>query len=467
MRTLFRRCLDCGTSTPACPSCAAGEKCSLSLSSCNVCASTSCVKIADSDSSTGQVTTTSSHKSVAGAIAGGVIGGIVVIILIIYLVWRFWIKKRRQEFDGTEYPEEGSEKGGDAFSARRNARASTHTVASIASSTLTRASNIIQIAYIPGVTNRSVESSPDPLAPPVPPIPAAASTMNSAASTPQIGQEQHFFMPSNLRYSDYSEHSDRPQSMAPSVASTAYRNNAVVDPVPAQTMMPGKATTVSVKSGRNSPTGHHRSPTPPMPAIDPRKHGHMLFNTGSPIVARTATAKSVNVSRSTSTKTANNGAKKDYSGSEPPRAALTIGQDRSIASSSPRHNGNSSTFDDASSDEEIEPNTLAGVSLMGHGRRSPATTTIYDSPVSKQSSFKPTGSSPVSSQSRSSPGLQGRRPSRGGLGHKKTSSLNQIIEEATRRATLDPQHGGLGSFSTGNVSRGASPFSDAHAAATP
>lgn len=148
---------------------------------------------------------------------------------------------------------------------RRDARASTHTVASIASTVLTRASNIIQIAYIPGVTNRSAPSTPGLLVPPVPPIPIAL----SSASTPRYEQE-HFFMPGDLRDSTYSGISDRTSYARTSVASTIYGKNAIVSPVPAQTVIRGKAAVVSVKSnGANTPGDL----TPPVPSVDYSKYG--------------------------------------------------------------------------------------------------------------------------------------------------------------------------------------------------
>ncbi len=152
------------------------------------------------------------------------------------------------------------------FTMRRDARASTHTVASIASTVLTRASNIIQIAYIPGVTNRSAASTPGLLVPPIPPIPIA---LSSASTTPRYEQE-HFFMPGDLRDSTYSSISGRTSYARTSVASTIYGKNAIVSPVPAQTVIRGKAAVVSVKSnGANSPGDL----TPPVPNVDYGKYG--------------------------------------------------------------------------------------------------------------------------------------------------------------------------------------------------
>jgi len=204
----------------------------------------------------------------AGAIAGGVIGGVIAIAVATYLVWRFCIKPRRQQFEQEDWIDEREEEteAEKDFAMRRDARASTHTVGSIASTVLSRASNIIQIAYIPGVTNRSDPSTPGLLVPPVPPIPIA---LSSAASTPRFEQE-HFFMPGELLDSTYSGISDRTSYARTSVASTIYGKNAVVSPIPAQTVIRGKAAVVSVKSnGANSPGDM----TPPVPSVDYSKYG--------------------------------------------------------------------------------------------------------------------------------------------------------------------------------------------------
>lgn len=192
------------------------------------------------------------------------------IAAVTYLVWRYCIKTQRQEYvqDNWIEEQEGESAAEKEFTMRRDARASTHTVASIASTVLTRASNIIQIAYIPGVTNRSQPSTPGLLVPPVPPIPIALSS-SSSANTPSFEQE-HFFMPGDLRDSTYSGISDRTSYARNSVASTVYGKNAVVSPVPAQTMIRGKAAVVSVKSnGPGTPSG---TLTPPVPSVDYGKY---------------------------------------------------------------------------------------------------------------------------------------------------------------------------------------------------
>lgn len=153
---------------------------------------------------------------------------------------------------------------------------STRSVASMASTVLTRASNVIQIAYIPGVTNRSPPDSPALLAPPIPPIP-------SAMSSPRFAQDAHFFMPGDLRDSTYSDMTeDQRHSMAPtitpslaraSVATTVYGKNAVVSPQPAQRAFRGAPKFVTVKSGATTPgsTSGASVSTPPVPTV-PRPH---------------------------------------------------------------------------------------------------------------------------------------------------------------------------------------------------
>ncbi|KAF4626533.1 hypothetical protein G7Y89_g11624 [Cudoniella acicularis] len=269
--SLFRRCVDCNTTqVPACPSCGSGEVCSLVTLTCDNCQHTICVASPSSSAAAtiSSVTKSSNTGPNVGAIAGGVIGGVLAIATVTYLVWRFCIKTKRQQYEQDDWVEDQDEAtlAEKDFTMRRDARASTHTVGSIASTVLTRASNIIQIAYIPGVTNRSAPSTPGLLVPPVPPIPIA---LSSASSTPRYEQE-HFFMPGDLRDSTYSGISDRTSYARTSVASTIYGKNAIVSPVPAQTVIRGKAAVVSVKSNGASSPGDM---TPPVPSVDYGKYG--------------------------------------------------------------------------------------------------------------------------------------------------------------------------------------------------
>ncbi|KAM0198224.1 hypothetical protein ACHAPA_011931 [Fusarium lateritium] len=278
-----------------CPKCADDEVCQFTVPlDCTMCATSICEKDPDSSVSSG-----SSGPNV-GAIVGGVLGGIAVIAIATYTVWRFCIKPKRSQIPTSIYVEDTDAIQSEKDAASRGTRPhSTHTVHSIASTVLTRASNIIQIAYIPGVTNRATPTSPNVLVPPVPPIP-----MHHAEANRSLGNDdQHFFVPGDLRdstYSGLSGYSDRTSyartSYAPrsSVASTIYGKQAQVL-TPAQTGMRAKPTVVSVKSVGNS---SGELVAPPVPAIDfgrfgngRPKSGASAFSVGSTFLnsANTAT----------------------------------------------------------------------------------------------------------------------------------------------------------------------------------
>ena len=412
-----------------------------------------------------------------------------------FLFWRFCIRKRRQQYTQNDWPEASTmEKHDDAFTMQRDARASVHSVRSIASTVLTRASNVIQIAYIPGVTNRSVDSTPD-LVPPVPPIPAV-SPAGSAATTPHSGQDQHFFMPSDLRDSTYSDYTvDRTSyarsSMAPSLAtsmgrgsvpSTAYRASAIVNTVPAQTAIRGKANPVAVaikSSAKSSPVGTPRSATPPEPIMDRKRNvprqDSIKTNTTSPIVARLGVPKAVNVTKAQSNSPAAPRAITNASPANSENTQRGLVPLERHASNASRHNAGSSTFDDASSSDEDSP---ADQSLMGHDKLPQFVKTASLSSKSRNSPSKSFSSapdlrgSPAMFSSSSTPDSQARHNA--SKGHRKkqqrSGSLNQIIEEAARRASREPRHGGLGSVGSMlnfQKEHKEGPFSDAHVAESP
>lgn len=268
-----KRCVACEQGALSCEgiNCPANQVCVQASRTCDQCASVGC----EFDPTAGVA---APSKPNVGAIAGGVIGGVAFVAILTFIVWKYCLKgKRRPMSQMTEWQDVDTtqeEKVEDDFQSRRSARASTHTVASMASSVLTRASNIIQIAYIPGVTNRSGPGSPDLLVPPVPPIPAMSPS--SGMSTPYSTADQHFFLP-DFRDSVMSSSTAGRTSIAPSlaqrgsVASTMYRQNAIVSPLPAQTIVRGKAAVVSVKStSTNSPAETPSMETPPVPQIDPK-----------------------------------------------------------------------------------------------------------------------------------------------------------------------------------------------------
>lgn len=265
--------------------------CILQPTTCDACSSVVCATDPTYNDST-------SGKPNVGAIAGGVVGGIFFVAILTFVIWKYFLKgKRRQhvEADWQEAEVAEQEKAQDDFASRRSARASTHTVTSMASSVLTRASNIIQIAYIPGVTNRGGPGSPDLLVPPVPPIPAMSPSLGLNNSYP--ASEQHFFVP-HFRDSMASTSTGGRQSIAPSlarnsVASTMYRQNAIVSPLPAQTVVRGKAAVVSVKSGGSSSGSDSMSvDTPPVPQIDP-KHNIKPIRIQMPGISPQTSARSI------------------------------------------------------------------------------------------------------------------------------------------------------------------------------
>ncbi|RKF65159.1 hypothetical protein OnM2_012006b [Erysiphe neolycopersici] len=250
--------------SPACPVCAEGEICSLLAPSCDECQRTVCVAqtaVPVTINTVSRSSSSSSHEP--GAIAGGVIAGVLTISIAIYLIWRNCIKSKRSSYQEHNWSEDSEDSGGteNSFISRRNTRASTHTVSSLASTVFTRASNIIQIAYIPGTSNRSDPTTPVFLVPPVPPIPLALTS--NYGSTPSFEQE-HFFMPSDLRDSTYSTMSSQTSLGRNSVASTIYGNNAVISSISAQRGIRGKAAVVSVKSTAGTVEGN----IPPIPSYD-------------------------------------------------------------------------------------------------------------------------------------------------------------------------------------------------------
>lgn len=220
------------------------------------------------------------QRTNVAAIAGGVIGGVALVAFIVFMLWRFGIKKRReqQELEAEEWEEDdiAQQKHLHGFNAMRSRSdaASTRTKASLAGSFLSRASNIIQIAYIPGVTNRNRSGNNSLLTTPVPPIPAMYAENKKSPLSNQ--DDALFFRPGDLRGSTYSGSSsirsgnrdtqytarsgnnrDTQYSITPSLArssvfSEVYHDDATADPMPALTVMRGAPRMVSVKSSAAS-----------------------------------------------------------------------------------------------------------------------------------------------------------------------------------------------------------------------
>lgn len=468
--SLIRRCVECPDGTPSCPTCASDETCLLQSISCDKCPSAKCVKVG---SLPGQ--SQAPRPSSTPAIAGGVVGGVVFIMLATFLIWWFCIRKRRQQWDeqvwtDTDQSFNGVEKR-DQNGLNREARQSTRSMGSIASTVRTRASNVIQIAYIPGVTNRSPTESPGLLPPPVPPIRLGSATTSTTTTSPNFEQDRHFFMPNDLRDSTCSDMSGR-QSLSPSLArasnaTTIYRSHAEVSPRPAVQALRGKAAVVTVnKSGNNSPSDSTtlEEATPTVPQAQKG-----MIN--SPIVARNVTARPIEVKKSNSGKKSNSAKK----------AQIPTLANLQAASANKRVSlrAQPQTKEERSDSEADASTQLLSSSRPRH--QSTVETIIEDTPALLQSQFTNTTTSssssasgisaPPSSPPRSSAPRTSRAGSRSptsasghipGHLHKKSGSLNSLIEEAMSRAARDPVHGGLGSISENHQNHPMSRGSQSH-----
>ncbi|KAJ5161329.1 hypothetical protein N7492_006721 [Penicillium capsulatum] len=360
--SLFKRCVKCDDGFPACPTCKSDETCSVTSPSCDQCAQAKCIPNPNASSDPPP------KQNNAGAIAGGVVGGVLVLVAILFVIWWFVIRPRRAE-------RAARQEKSNQFSAARSERKSTQ---SIASTVLTRASNVIQIAYIPGVTNRSPPETPHTLVPPVPPLPGA---------TP----DQHFFMPGDLRDSSWTQttgHQSFSPTLRSSVATTVYRNDAIVSAAPAQQIQRSRANIVSVHnaSGENTPTASTPvmitpRDAPAVPAITSSQLAKAEATQDGPssIVARTVTAKPVMV-RGASVK------KKD--GSSPPREINSPKPATVASGSTGKFDHNTSTFDGNSSDEEDYDETRPSTLSHSSGAKHNAAYTIDDNRSNRSGPFQ-------------------------------------------------------------------------------
>lgn len=342
-------------------------------------------------------------------------GGVVAVAIAAFLVWWFCVRRKRRTTALAWEPPEKRDQSTLARSARQSA------AHSIASTVLSRASNVIPIAYIPGVTVRSPPDSPG-IPPPMPGFPG------SNVSTP--GPEQHFFMPNDLRDSTWSDTSsiDPRISLAPSLArSTFYGDNAVVPPVPAVQAFRAQANVVSVKSGVTTPSGLSvNTRSPPIP------QGAKLSSSNSSIVAKNVTARPIEI-------------KKAGSGPRVP----TLGNLAKASAVKKTESTNSS--------EKSIPVFFDEKEVVDSKKEE-----VEDSPVSPL--VKPKPSFATFSSARSS-SVSAILPSDGPLGststtvhrHSKSEGLNAMIEEAINRAR-DPHMSVRPEFRK----QDSGPFSDQH-----
>ncbi|KAK7208482.1 hypothetical protein BZA70DRAFT_273845 [Myxozyma melibiosi] len=235
MRLFGRACVTCNDTNPSCPTCDDNEQCQLTLQTCSSCAATYCVSL-DSSSSSASASASAaatsaaaaghfSHSTNTGAIAGGVVGGLAFVAIVLVALFLFYRRKRSRatvarlsnSFGGDdEKPDRVSSvlssPRNDVYNIADDAQ-STHTVHSVADSTITRASNIIPIAYIPGVINRSNPSSPS-YVPPIPEMPIEHAGASSGA--PSMQQQQ----------SDYSAFAQQQQQPYTDAQDPVYMNPA-------------------------------------------------------------------------------------------------------------------------------------------------------------------------------------------------------------------------------------------------
>ncbi|CDK28602.1 unnamed protein product [Kuraishia capsulata CBS 1993] len=164
-------CITCPTSSPSCPSCADDEECVQITQTCTSCPKTYCAKgssslgnytSGSSSSSSSTSSSSSSHMSSAkiGGIAGGVSVGVFLIFgALMFFAWKYYFKNKfffhREQLYDLDEDEDGNKVGDNAgLLDGTEKRMSQVTVGSKANSVLTKASNIINVAYIPGVTIR-------------------------------------------------------------------------------------------------------------------------------------------------------------------------------------------------------------------------------------------------------------------------------------------------------------------------
>ncbi|KAI5290509.1 hypothetical protein KEM54_001313 [Ascosphaera aggregata] len=237
--TVLRRgcVVDCPPD-PDCSGCKADERCKLVTQTCTECAHTVCVGSDGPPGSDGESGAGGTPKTNCGAIAGGIVGGVVV-IAVIWCLWWFCIRRRKDqvpnEIEKSTPP--AVVEPPDGLAPPQLYRRSL--APSVASTVLTRTSNCIPIAYIPG------------------------------ASGP-LGQnpnyDDRYFHPHELRNSVFSETSSDGASITPSlarssIATTLFRSDAVISPVPAQQVIAGKAAVVSLRPAPSSDITAQKAPS--------------------------------------------------------------------------------------------------------------------------------------------------------------------------------------------------------------
>ncbi|KAK4991755.1 hypothetical protein LTR50_001572 [Elasticomyces elasticus] len=419
-----------------------------------------------------------------------------------------WNKELQDEWEEADdiaaakagHPSNGARRS--TFREQRDDRMSTHTAASFASSVFTRASNIIQIAYIPGVTNRdgsqlNSANKNATLVPPVPPIPAAhGPPPNSPFSAHSGSSEGHgdalFFKPADLtRDSTYSNNSSTdtrstmysttsgrhqprisitPSLARSSVATMMFRNDAVTDPMPAVPAMIGRPTMVSVKTsttispvetpGWVTPTGASNSVNEnaqdkgkkPVDILVPsQSSGSNLPSTSHSLRSKASPGRPIPL---TLTK----------KGRFPVRSASdasTVQRSDSdkIASSTRPAIPSSLALEEASESDsdadtaghaQARQNLLNDTPLLSSSQYNDGFADAVRIPAPASHSTTIPFAQRPSETNPSAYGSMSRSIGASGAGRSATGGLSAVIEEATRRASRVPSHEGLGGRNDGS-----------------
>ena len=475
LRTIFKRCVECPPDTPSCPAtCPDGEVCSLVPKDCHTCARTICA-------SDPTPPTAPPHTTNVGAIAGGVLGGIALIVLVVFLVYWFWIKKRRQEQDA-ELEEEwtsdeiASQKRTTQFTAMHDG-ASARTRGSLANSIISRASNIIQIAYIPGVTNRN-GSARDSIHAPVPPIPAAHRSHPPKSPLSNEG-DALFFRPGDLRDSTWSATSSigsgkrdtrytsnrdtrytmasiTPSLMRDSMASDIAWDDATTQPMPATAVAKVAPRMVSVKSN-NSSESADSSDSPPTPENGKAKTLQVMMPGQSSGLSPTPSFRSTTSSGYVKAKQVTVGGKGRFPIRQASDASTAASTKYAPVVSSPLAEKEEDPLHDETQQDRARQSLIQNIDFSTPPAIQPVESPFFDgseyssAAIAAASSTRPNPyASMASTVGASTDGLA----KRGGKG---MGGLSAVIEEATKRASHTPSQDETGDKGD------ASPFSDDHA----
>jgi hypothetical protein len=482
LRTVFKRCVTCPDETPTCPPCSKYEICSLVPADCNACASMVCVR--------NPSTSPASKGPNVGAIAGGVVGGIAFVTIIVFLLWRFHIKKKRaqQELEAEEWEGDdiAQQKATQSFQAMHQDAASTRTRGSLSNSILSRMSNVIHIAYIPGVTNRNGNGSSHNSI--VPPIPAARRDMPRSPLANDDGAL--FFRPGDLRDSTYSGTSDftdrrdtqytrasiTPSLARSSVTSAIYTNN--VEPMPAQQVVRAAPRMVSVKS---SSTTHSPGSETPGSAGGETTASATEFAANTP----GAKGKPVQVMMPGQTDRSATGSVKSNASygkahqitvASKGKGRFPVSRDNSVSSkhapsvSSPLADVNDSPSSAKTTASSKKSNLATPPALLSPTILTPINASPSSQPAESpffDASEAPNMPSPAAAAiPRPNPyasmasSVSRSREDRPWRGERGPGGLSAVIEEATKRASRGVSHDGLGGRSAGD--RDSSPFTDEH-----